>query len=255
MNRILFFIACCLLLPACSKRNGLITFDPANAFIEFDAPQINLGNMTNELDRLSFSFAFEADTLRSKIVAVPIRLIGQQADIDRPLELLVGSGPDALPDSLFRMEPAVLHARRFQDTLYIHIKRDNILKNKQFSLTVAIQDNSILKPGSPLRSQFKLLVYDQLPEPPWWRQWTGFFGPFRKEVYRQWMRVYYPGADPTDANVETGKPYFSWYNMPKAPFPTLYPLTFNFIDQLKKYFETHAVYPDNDLSQPRIYLP
>ncbi|MDF2514907.1 MAG: hypothetical protein K0R59_203 [Sphingobacterium sp.] len=240
----------------CKEGSELAVFDPKAAFVSFGIPRINIGNLRENLDSLSFSFVFESDTTDEKILAFPLILVGQQQNRDREVAFRIVDSETTISSKYLTIPKPTIRANRFQDTLFVHVRRDKSFRQQIYTLALELQENSNFKPGSASRSHFKLQITDQFLEPPWWNDWSNSFGNYRSEVYQKWVDIYYPGADRTPPVFEGDKPNFAWNNMPKVPLNKgFYPVTYFFIDQLKKYFEDNAIYPDGDTSKPRIYLP
>lgn len=255
MKLFFYFIIIVVSFFASCKKRELIPYDTTKTFIYFGVPQFNLGSLSNRLDSLNFSFVFESDTLRKKILAFPIKLIGQKKNYDRMVAFRIKKEGTTISDSLIKIIPPVVRAGHFEDTLYIEVRRTAVMQQQSFSLALELTPNQNFEPGIFTDTQFKVTISDQLTEPPWWFDWSAVMGPYRKEVYQKWIDIYYIGADTSPPTNEGDKPNFAWNNMPPFAEQQFYPVTFFYIDLLRTYFQNHAVYPDGDTSRPRIYIP
>lgn len=206
------------------------------------------------LDSMFYSFATELEPTKEKKIKIPISLIGQAQTGDRNYNLAINKAETTIDLSLVDLSEPIFRGGNYRDTLVVTIKYTPEFKKSTYKLALRLLDNENFKAESTVNSQITISVTDRLFEPEWWPNWRIYFGEFRSEVYRQWIIIYRPGLDPT-------KPFygekagFSWSNMPENTFTDTYPVTFYYINELKKYFETHAVYPDGDTNKPRIYLP
>lgn len=244
-----------LLLNSCKKQEVVKRYDTDYSFIYFEKPVFNLGNTVDDPDSLRFSFAYEADTLDEKMLAFPMRLIGQKKAYDRMIGFRIVSDKTTVPSRLIQVVPPRMRSGSFRDTLYIRVKRDPILRDASYQLVGELYQNGVFGVGEAAATRFSLAITDQLTEPAWWADWSPFFGEYHKEVYKKWIEIYYPGVDLTPPVMPEDKPNYAWNNMPNYVHWNYYPLTLFYIDQLRKYFIEHEVYPDGDRSKPRIYLP
>ncbi|MEH6305820.1 DUF4843 domain-containing protein [Olivibacter sp. CPCC 100613] len=243
-----------LLLSSCQKQ-GIEKYDVDQSFIYFEKSVFNIGNTVDDPDSLQFSFAYEDDSLQEKILSFPIQLVGQRDAHDRSVGFRIIKEQTTLPDSLYRVVPPVIRSNYFQDTLFIRLKRSPVLKKVSYQLAGELYQNEAFDLAASSRSSIHLSITDQLSEPYWWSDWSSFFGAYRKEVYKKWIEIYYPGADLTPPVRPEDKPHYAWNNMPDFFYRNYYPLTLFYIGQLQQYFRDHAVYPDDDPNRPRIYVP
>ncbi|MNE05975.1 hypothetical protein D3C80_985500 [compost metagenome] len=147
-------------------------------------------------------------------------------------------------------------ANNFVDTLFITFQRSIKMKTEPTVLYLRLEGNSEFVPGNVYNQKIKIVVDDILNEPLWWNTWKNYFGPYQKEVFQQWMQIYYLGADPSpDLYTAAPGPVYYWNNMPTSANGSWYPVTFNYIQVLKQYFIDHQVYPNGDSTKERIQLP
>lgn len=255
MKRIILLSIGFLLFLGC-KEHELKEFDLKNAYINFAVPDHSDMPKERFLDSMTYSFATDTVIgIKAKTLAIPIKIGGLVHDKDRKFSFEIVPTSDYDPDLVSISEP-IIRANKYEDTLFVSIKRDKALLTKEMNIILRLNSNENFNVGHLHNSILNIKFNDILLIPNWWNEWEMYFGPFYKEVFQQWMVVYYLGSDLT-ADIYTGKPgpvYF-WRNMPEFPNPEWFPITFMHISLLKKYFEDHVVYPNGDNSQERILLP
>lgn len=253
-THILLFIGAILVFASCQKQ-GIEEYDTGRSFIYFEKPAFNIGNTVDDPDSLRFSFAYEANTLHEKTLAFPIQLIGRSQPYDRTVGFRIIKDQTTLPDSLIQVVPPFIRSDHFRDTLFIRLKRSPILQRGNYQLLGELYQNETFGIVASSHTRIRLTVTDQLTEPYWWSDWRPLFGEYRKEVYKKWIEIYYPGADLTPPVRPGDNPNYAWNNMPDFLYRNYYPLTLFYIGQLQEYFREHIVYPDGDPTKPRIVLP
>ncbi|WP_343561663.1 DUF4843 domain-containing protein [Sphingobacterium sp.] len=249
------FLSVIFLFSSCDKSDELTGYNTTDAFLYFGELKLKNQEPQQTTDAINFSFALENDSTSGMTLALPIILIGQAAKEDRAISVGLIANEKEYPSDLVQISTPTLRKNHFQDTLFVYIKRAQELKQKIFSFQISLHENEKFKLGPASKTTFKLSLTDQLLEPHWWVGWKDYFGEYKKEVYKKWIEIYYPGADHTPPRFTGDKPNFAWNNMPPYPAITLYPVTFYFMEELKKYFRNNVVYPDGDSDKPRIYLP
>jgi len=244
-----------ILLAGCQKKSKIDLFDVGDSYVEFGQPTAWANDHQLYIDSTSFSFAMQSEEIDKAILAIPVQIIGQRQNEDREYNVKINKEATSINLALVQLSRPIIRSGRFVDTLFISIKKDQALKKGVFSLTIGLGDNAVFGIGKASRTTCRFLISDRLAEPSWWITWRSYFGPYRPEVYQQWIRTYTPGLDITPPLFSPEKPNYSWNNMPLYALEYYYPVTFMYIEQLKKYFEDNEVYPNGDRSLPRIYLP
>ncbi|MGN0020771.1 MAG: DUF4843 domain-containing protein [Sphingobacterium hotanense] len=254
MIKVIALIALLVGLSACQKQNRL-PFEERLSFVHFNLPAINDGSISKRLDSLDFSFVHESAALKTKTISIPLSLAGSTRPYDREVNVLIDKEESDINLSRVKVRPPVLRTDRFTDTLYISITRDSSMIEKTYALTLRINQNEHFQIGPVDKSVIKIFVSDQLLIPYWWRDWIDYFGQYHPEVYRAWINIYKIGLDKSAPVDPRDLPNFAWNNMPSFPIPKNYPVTFFYINELKRYFEENIVYPEGDPTKPRIKLP
>lgn len=249
-----------LLIPiiafSCKKDQEIASYDAGKSYAYFalENPDRSSSKTQLYIDSLTFSFAYEAATSKEKKIAIPVNIIGKPEDVDRRYSYTVDEKKTTIDQALLEFSDPIIRAGKIQDTLFITVRRGEVLKTASFALVLNMQPNESFELGHLYNTKIKLSIDDQLLEPEWWKRWVNVMGQYHREVYRLWMDIYYEGADPSDTGDEN-KPQYYWDNMPYSPVKSWYPVTFMYMDQLKKHLENNAVYPDGDTSKDRLYLP
>lgn len=254
MIRIICSLSLLLIFWSCKKQKQL-PLEEDLTFVHFNVPQVNVGSISKRLDSLDFSFVHEAAAMKTKVIAIPLSLVGQKQAFSREVNVAVDPSETDINPDWIEIQKSVMGANRFVDTLYVKIARVPSMKQKTYSLTLRISNNEFFSVGQMEKSKIKILISDQLLKPYWWQNWVEFLGDYYPEVYQQWIKVYTIGLDNTVPMNSGDQPNFAWNNMPSFPIQIQYPITFFYISELKEYFERNVIYPNNDTSKPRIKLP
>ncbi|MFD2554334.1 DUF4843 domain-containing protein [Sphingobacterium tabacisoli] len=253
-----FIITCLLLLTmvACKDSHNMLEFDIADSYVYFALPDDNTKSVERYIDSTYYSFSLDENiTITEKVLKIPVHIGGAAADKDRMYALVVDGASQYDPD-MIKLTSPVIKAGKYNDTLYVTVKRDPYLLTNQMVLHLGLQANDDFKVGNVHNSTMKIVVDDILREPKWWNTWKNYFGPFKKEVFQKWMQLYYLGADPSpELGGNNPGPFYYWDNMPSYANADSYPVTFNYITILKQFFENNVVYPNGDTTQERILLP
>lgn len=243
-----------IFLSACNKSDHL---DLTNGFsvLYFEKPFINLGNQSSKLDSLDFSFAFEDKDLVLKTLAIPIILVGSPSSHDRRVNITIDWENSTIKPQTIKYSEIYFRTGHFIDTFYIKVNRDPQLKKSIQKLKLDLNTNNNFEASIEGKKSITFFITDQLTKPNWWEIWSEHFGSYHPEIFQKWMELYQPGVDPTHPLEPMQKPVFGWNNMPFTPSEFYYPVTFFYIDQLKKYFDSQNIYPGNDITKPPIRLP
>lgn len=256
MNSKYFYIFILLLLFGCKENQDITLYNESHSFVYFAVPNpdTRLSKKQLYIDSLDFSFVREDEEIKEKVVAIPINIIGQTSDRERSYSYTVDKNKSTVDMSWIDISEPVIRANKSQDTLFLTIQKDVAMENGLYYLVLNLTDSEDFQVGHEYNRNFQISITNQLLEPEWWNRWERYFGPYRREIYRLWMDIYYLGADPTPQDDLDAEPYY-WDNMPYSAIESWYPVTFMYIDKLKKYLENTPVYPEGDTTQPRLYLP
>lgn len=242
-------------MAGCQKQNNIELYDVNKAYIEFGTPVVWGKEQQLYMDSAFFSFAAQSVEEDKAVFAIPVHIIGQRRDQDRAYSVKINAPQTSIDVQSLELSKPVIRAGKFIDTLYVTVTKYAAMKESVFTLALDLEENPFFDKGKSTQTSYRVEITDQLVEPTWWSTWRFYFGPYRREVYQQWIRTYLPGLDPSPVLFEGDKPNFSWSNMPQYADIRYFPVTFMYIDKLRKYFEDNEVYPGGDRTRPRIFLP
>ncbi len=255
MKRLLIVTLTCLSLLGC-KENDLVEFKPDESFISFALPDLSNRPAERYVDSTNYSFATDTTIgIREKTIAIPVAIGGIAKAEDRRYTYEINPLSE-YDKSLIEISEPVIAGGKYIDTLYVKLKRSAKLSEKEMTLILNLKDNENFKVGHQYNSELKIVFSDILNEPTWWNTWASVMGPYHKEVLQKWMQIYYLGADMSpDLYTGVAGPIYYWNNMPSSAVSSWYPITYMYIEVLKKYFQDNVVYPNGDSSMERILLP
>ncbi len=253
---ILFTLLVSSFFSSCKENEDILAYDQNQSYVYFGIPNPDTKATEKYTDSIYYSFATDEEIgLQHKKIAIPVRIAGNVSSTDRTYGFEISSSSEINKDLVSFSEP-IVKAGQLVDTLYINLQRGEELATKEMTLLLDLSPTADFKVGHQHNGKIKIIFSDILTEPSWWKTWQSYFGPFHKEVFQQWMQIYYLGADPTPEVVDNiPPPYYYWNRMPKSVVPSSNPATFVFIDHLRQYFQANVVYPNGDSTQPRILLP
>jgi len=256
MKKYIILLLSTLFLNACKENENITLFEQDQSYIYFGYP--NPDERINEkfLDSIYYNFSLDEDLfLSEKTIAIPMHIGGLSQSNTRTYAIDIAESSSYSPE-LISLSAPVIAGGQYTDTLYLHIKRAPVLAEREQFLILNLHSNQDFKTGHHFNTSFKVVFSDILSEPPWWRTWRYYLGPFHKEVLQKWMQIYYLGADisPELGGGDPG-PFYYWNNMPNTSVISWYPITHMYISVLKEYFDNTIVYPDGDSSKERILIP
>ena len=256
MKRIALILALIYTLVSCKENDTIVEFDTAKSYIYFAYPNPNVRAPEKFIDSIYYSFALDEEIgIQQKILKIPVRIAGKSKAEDRKYTFVIDDKSVYDPNTISFSEP-VIRANRVVDTLLIALKKSTALSLNEMRVVLNLLDDQEFGLGNEYNTRLELIYSDVLVEPTWWKSWVNYFGPFHKEVFQKWMQIYYLGADMSPHLTDgTPGPIYYWNNMPSSAMPSWYPITFMYIDVLKKYFNETVVYPNGDTTKDRILLP
>lgn len=237
-------------------------FSPNDSYIYFDMPFKfdSSGKPIERLDTIEYSFALEDIDINSYTFKIPVNVAGFPFNSDRTYDVVLDEKSSNVTDGDWErasIENPVIKSGKVFDTLYVKVKRSEILKNEKKTISLYLNSNENFELGDTTQLKANLKFSDMLLLPKWWNpnekgNYAKYFGEFCREKYVKWQEIYYYGADRNkDSN---GKLYY-WDYMPSQAIPSWYPMTFMYMRILRDYFNENEVYPNGDRTKPRISLP
>lgn len=250
---LLFFI---LLFGSCKENANLGDYDANISYVYFAQPNEDKASKEKWIDSINYSFALDALGLKEKTIAIPLHISGVARPQNRKVNYAVNYDKSKANFNIVSFSEAVIGAGQFTDTLYMKVQNTAELNSRIMSVVLDLRDNDNFKVGNQSNKSIKVSFTNQLLEPKWWKTWVKVFGTYKPEVYRLWIQFYYLGADPSpDLYGVFPAPYYYWNNMPAFASASSFPVTYMYLDVLRKYLREHEVYPNGDTTQSRIYLP
>jgi hypothetical protein len=245
-----------ILVVGCEENTNLVDYKTEKAYIYFAQPNLDTRSKEKWVDSITYSFAIEPTELKQKVFAIPLHVAGIAANRDRKVSCVVNRESSKIDMNIVSIKDAVIHAGQYTDTLYVTVQNAPRLRDTIMDLVLDLQSNEEFQIGHTVNKRIKISFTNQLLEPEWWKRWVNVFGSFRPEVYKLWIQIYYLGIDPSpDIYGEFPAPYYYWNNMPFSASASSSPVTFMYIDVLRKYLQENEVYPNGDPAKERIYLP
>lgn len=240
------------LLTNCKENNDLFTYDTSKAFIYFDLKYSAInGNITTTkgVDSLEFSFVNVDLVTDEYVLNIPVKISGLAVDYDRSYSISVVDDESTLETQNFKIVKSLIQKGKYTDTLKIEFKKHEELKIKKKRLTVRFEANDNFELGYFNNQKMKIDVSNILMRPTWWNTWQPVFGNYSQEKYQVWVKLYHEKADGTQNYL------FNYKNMPGIANASYYPSTFEFIKQLKEYFNKNVMYEGGNPDNPRILIP
>lgn len=244
------------LFTQCKENENIGKYNNADSYIYFGYLNSDIHATEKFMDSIHYSFALDNNPDRQDItIDIPVNIGGLAINSERKYSFVVSPTSEFNPDIVQISEP-IIRSGRYIDSLSVTIQKADELMTKKMKIVLELRPNNNFQLGNYYNRQFKISFDNILEKPEWWDIWDDYFGPYYKEVFQQWMRIYYLGLDPTpDYYGSSSGPYYYWYRMPDFTSERIFPVTMMMIERLKKYFEDNVVHPNNNPNQERILLP
>lgn len=152
----------------------------------------------NKIDSTGVSFSFEAEEVVDSIYNIPIKVLGNVSDSDRPFKVEVLPTSTAVEGVDFIMPESVfIPAQSVLAMLPVKLLRTAIMKEQELVILIRLVSNEyfntdyfgtdeIAETNEPLKyNEFELTVSDvlTLTEPFMWRYFTAYLGPFSAKKF------------------------------------------------------------------------
>ncbi|MHC8947628.1 DUF4843 domain-containing protein [Sphingobacterium hungaricum] len=254
MKRQILFIYLTLFFASCGKEDSIETYNTDNTYVYFALENNQSSNSEIYADSVNINFSYLSNVyLPEYELKIPVNISGLPENKDRQFAYTIDPKSN-YNTNLISISTPMIQSNLFVDTLRIIVKNDLELNNKTMSVILNLEKNDEFSVGNDYNSSIKINFTSQLTRPSWWTTWEKYFGVYYKEVFQAWIQIYPEGIDPTPGPL--GQPYYYyWNNMPATASPTSFPVCFMYKDVLKKFFLDNAIYPNNDPTLTRIYLP
>lgn len=188
MKKYIYIIAAALLSAGCST-DDLAKFD-ADHYLYFDT------------DALSYTFAYNEESVRSVAFDIPVSMAGRFLDDERSFTVVVvdtATTANAGVDFVLPAAPTV-EAGKMGTSLRVELNRTAVLAEKDLVITLCIVPDGNFRPGHiPVVT---LTVSDRVIQPDWWENAPhgtnlGAYTPTKLLLWFEYMDVH-DGSDPWD---------------------------------------------------------
>lgn len=178
-----------LLLSACEKKE--IPFYEGEHYIYFTTEEegFHASNVTADSTIVSFFFYLEDDIL----YPIEVGLTGQLFEQPTKFRVVADREKSDLPEQLYELpETYEFAAGQVKDTIYIRLKNDPILLERQYTLKIDIVDSGEIHSHKGKNARRILKVCDIVSKPDWWVEnpieWY-YLGEYSRKKYELFMTV------------------------------------------------------------------
>lgn len=229
MRYLYITIIAALIFCSCSDKDLL--YDSNDTLISFVSS-----------DSIDYSFSFEPVDYTEHEIKIPIEIVGVPVNYDREYNVVVDDDASTALESEYEIinENFVIAANKMSDTLVIKLIKSDRINNETVKVKLDLLSTSDF--GTPPVEKTSMVVNftNKLNKPSWWDSWAPIFGDFSQIKYKLWINYYKEGQDLNG---------YYWDNMPyyfisDSFMRFLFPVTFIFVDELKKYLQENEVYDD-----------
>lgn len=160
----LFCIFLFLTVMACDKK-GIEVWNGEH-YVYFTEKEDDNGNNI-PADSISISFFFYIENAIS--YPLEVALTGKPLDEDVPFKVVVDKEKSNLPEALYNLpEHFVFSKGQVKDTIYVDLKNDATLKEKEYSLKLDIVSEGMMLSHKGKNGSRLLKVSDIAVRPDWW---------------------------------------------------------------------------------------
>ncbi|MGN6421344.1 MAG: DUF4843 domain-containing protein [Pseudobacter sp.] len=191
MKQITIYIAFLGMLTAC-KKDEISTASSASAAVYFIYDVMRPVN----IDSISYTFVEKSSTVVTDTLWLPVRVSGDVADKDRPVNLVAdNAGTTAEKDKHYKLLNNVIPKGSFTARLGVVLLRDASLQNNSVALNLRLQpseDFPVLMKDTLMddgryygRNKVKIIFTDRLLKPDNWESYLiTFFGAYSNVKFR-----------------------------------------------------------------------
>lgn len=136
---------------------------------------------------MNYSFAFDPD-VTTKEIPVVIKLIGNQAEYERELTIVIDSTSSNVTAADYEIVSPKLRANMFSDTVHIRINKPQNPDEIGF-IRFVIKGSQHFQPGPTINTRFSLTFSDILLQPDWWdtAMKKDYLGEYSEKKYRYFI--------------------------------------------------------------------
>lgn len=159
-----FYIFLFLTAMACNKKS-IETWDGEH-YVYFTEKEDENGNKI-PVDSINISFFFYIEDVVS--YPLEVALTGMPLDEDTPFKVVVDKKKSNLPEALYDLQEKFMFSKgQIKDTIYVDLKNNAALKEKEFSLKLDIVSDGMMLSHKGKNGSRLLKVSDIAVRPDWW---------------------------------------------------------------------------------------
>nr|WP_321413320.1 DUF4843 domain-containing protein [uncultured Allomuricauda sp.] len=154
---------------------------------------------------MEYSFLGKPESFEKDTIWVLVNLIGNTADQDREINVMVADSSTASEGVDFKIvRPVLLPAKEVSAQIPVVLLRNETLKESSKKLIIALQDGNGLVKAEYKDDLFETFSIgfsediNSLVRPSWWDRYSNYF-PYSKIRHLQYLRVIGADVDPIDA--------------------------------------------------------
>lgn len=184
----LFYIFLFLTVIACDKK-GIEVWDGEH-YVYFTEKEDENGNSV-PVDSINISFFFYIEDVIS--YPLEVALTGEPLDEDTPFKVVVDKEKSNLPEALYDFPEHFMFSKgQVKDTIYVDLKNDPILKEKEYSLKLDIVGEEMMLSHKGKNGSRLLKISDIAVRPEWWVEdpiEMYYLGKYSAKKYIYFMQV------------------------------------------------------------------
>lgn len=185
-----------VLITGCKENDDLMMYenDPGVYF------PLGISGVT--IDSIGYNFILKPIDQTKDTIYIPVRIMGDVAEVDRLVELQVVDTSTAKEGTDFTFGPKIVRAGHFTDSIPLYVTRTAPLTSKILKLYLNIAPSKDFKVGYTGLTDFKISITDQLVPPVWSYTMNVTFGAFSTVKFRFMVstlqRVSFSGIFPSE---------------------------------------------------------
>lgn len=144
------------------KKDKMLSYD-LSAGIAFYKDGISAGR-----DSMTISFAVMTETTMSDTIELPLRIVGQPVNYDRPVQVNVDSERSTGSPNTYKLLSAMVPADSYEGIMRIRVDRTEELREKEAKIWLQLEETADFNVGPHELSTYLIKVNDFLSRPPSW---------------------------------------------------------------------------------------
>lgn len=160
-----------------------------------ELPMVYFYKYGADADSIHYTFANKDITRTEDTVYLHLRIMGDTADRDRAVNLILADSSTAVEGEDFDFGPLLIHAGKFDDSIPVYLHKKAKLDTISVSIHLGIgtsddfapgyTDNGLNLSGEGSRLQYSILMSNQLDKPDIWdRSLVRYFGSYSRVKFQ-----------------------------------------------------------------------